>query len=149
MQIVHTNRLSCVNSSVTYLYFETSLSCCTVANTDITPKFVSLSFSFAFQKGSRTITHWLLHNPLPRFQLLESSSAWESISNMMLTFALQQLGWVAISNYLARLSDDRRTKKICLRSGKAVKKDACPVETCLTGLILSLSLNWSNGHPHY
>ena len=25
---------------------------------------------------------------LPRFQLLESSSAWESISNMMLTFAL-------------------------------------------------------------
>ena len=33
-------------------------------------------------------THWLLHNPLPRFQLLESSSALESISNMMLTFAL-------------------------------------------------------------
>ena len=48
---------------------------------------------------------------------------------------------MAVSNYLARLSDERRTKKICVRSGKAViiycwpNKDACPVENCLSGLI--------------
>ena len=45
-------------------------------------------FFFCILEKNRTITHWLLHSPLPRFQLLESSSALESISNMMFTFAV-------------------------------------------------------------